>query len=113
MLKRGGQLDMKIGSGGRVGDIHKLGELGLDFIDRPQPPSLPREQGLIYFQVNRDVQPAEWRHVRGELTLAVQFNERSVRKATPGQNALTIDYAGQNAQLRFTLYVLRNTNPSG
>jgi type VI secretion system protein ImpJ len=111
MLKPGGQLDMKIGSAKRVEAIYIGGLRGLHFVDRPRPRELPGDRGLAYFQVNRDVATDEWEAVKGEGFLAIRINEKSIRKATPGDNALTIEYGGQNVQLHFTLYVLQSTGP--
>jgi type VI secretion system protein ImpJ len=110
LLTTPGQLDMKIGSSDRVDQIYEYGQAGLKFAHRPQPRSLPVVAGLIYFQVDRDSQVAEWQHVQKSLTLAVRLNEQRILGSIQDQQTLTIRHAGQTATLQFTLYVVR---PSG
>jgi type VI secretion system protein ImpJ len=102
-----GVLDMKIGSSDRVDRIFEVGTSGLKFSHRAQPRSLPAVQGLIYFQVDRDSQPAEWQHVQRSLTLAVRLNEHRIAGNIQGEQTLTIKHSGQTFPLRFTLYVAR------
>jgi type VI secretion system protein ImpJ len=111
LLTSPGQLDMKIGSADRVDGIFTRSERGLRFAHTPSPPSLPKPQGLIYFQVDRGENPAEWQSVRSSLTLAVRLNERRVVSAAPRQESLTITLGtNQNTQMSFWLYLLRNPN---
>jgi type VI secretion system protein ImpJ len=107
LLTTPGQLDMKIGSSDRVDQIYDYGQAGLKFTHRPQPRALPVVPGLIYFQVDREAQTAEWQHVQKSLTLAVRLNEQRIVGSIQDEQALTIRHAGQTTTLRFTLYVVR------
>ncbi len=106
-----GQLDMKIASSDRVDRIYQYGEAGLQFSHTPQPPrALPKMEGLSYYQINRDSQPAEWDFVRKSLTLAIRLNELKIVGTIEGQRRLTIRLGAQASQtttLEFTLYVVR------
>jgi type VI secretion system protein ImpJ len=102
-----GVLDMKIGGSDRVDRIFEFAQSGLKFAHRPQPRTLPVMPGLIYFQVDRDSQPAEWQHVQRSLTLAIRLNEHRIAGNIQGEQTLTIKHGGQTFPLRFTLYVAR------
>jgi type VI secretion system protein ImpJ len=107
LLTAPGQLDMKIGSSERVDAIYEYGSAGLKFTHQLQPRSLPVLPGVIYFQVDRDSQAAEWQHVRKSLTLAIRLNEQRILGSIQGEQTLTIRHGGQTATLRFTLYLAR------
>jgi type VI secretion system protein ImpJ len=109
LLTRPGQLDMKLGSSERVDDIFRHGQRGLNFAHTPTPPrALPSLQGLIYFQVNRESQEAEWQNVGRSLALAVRLNETRIEGNIQGQEVLKLKTAtGQPTTLQFTLYVVR------
>jgi type VI secretion system protein ImpJ len=111
LLTAAGQLDMKIGSSERVDSIYEYGSAGLTFTHQPQPRSLPVLPGVIYFQVDRDSQAAEWQHVRKSLTLAIRLNEQRILGSIQGEQTLTIRHGGQTATLRFTLYLVRASSP--
>lgn len=107
LLTRAGQLDMKIGSSDRVDAIYRLGQAGLRFAHSPRPPrALPTHPGLIYFQINRESQQAEWQNVQKSLTLAIRLNENLIAGDIQGQQVLSIKTGGQVATLQFTLYVV-------
>lgn len=107
MLTRAGQLDMKIGSSDRVDSIYRLGLAGLRFSHAPRPPrALPSQPGLIYFQILRESQQAEWQNVQKSLTLAIRLNENLIVGDIQGQQVLTIKTAGQTTTMQFTLYVV-------
>ena len=107
MLTRAGQLDMKIGSSDRADSIYRLGLAGLRFSHTPRPPrALPSLPGLIYFQVGRESQQAEWQNVQKSLTLAIRLNENLIVGDIQGQQVLTIKTAGQTTTMQFTLYVV-------
>ena len=106
LLTRGGLLDMKLGSAGRVEEIFKFGATGLKFEYKAGPPGvLP--SGRTYFQVNRDSQQQEWDDVRRSLTLAIRLNERNIQGSIQGQQELRVAIAGQTHTMQFHLYVLR------
>jgi type VI secretion system protein ImpJ len=101
-----GQLNMKIGSSERVDRIFQLGMAGLRFGRKETPPrALPAEQGLVYFEVNRDSE--EWQHVQSSLSLAIRLNEHSIAGDIQGKRTLTIKTGGQNTTMEFALYVLK------
>ncbi len=108
LLTKPGQLDMKVGSSDRVDTIFRLGQAGLRFTHTPQrPAALPQRPGLIYFQVARESQQAEWLNVQRSLSLAVRLNEPRVAGNIQGQRHLTIHTGGgQTATLAFTLFVV-------
>jgi type VI secretion system protein ImpJ len=107
MLTRAGQLDMKIGSSGRVDEIYRLGQAGLRFAHAPRPPrALPSVPGLVYFQINRETQREEWNHVQRELTTAIRLNENLIAGNIQGQRTLNIRYRGQTTPMQFTLYLV-------
>jgi type VI secretion system protein ImpJ len=111
LLTTPGQLDMKIGSSDRVDQIFKEGLAGLRFTHTPQPPrALPTAR--VYFQINREAQPAEWQKVRDSLTLAIRLNEHRIAGSIQGEKKLTIRHAGQTTTMQFTLFVVRpETSP--
>jgi type VI secretion system protein ImpJ len=108
------QLDMKIGSAIRVDEIFVRGEAGLRFLYTAQPPrALPRDPALIYFQVDRGSQQAEWQNVARSLTLALRLNERRLEGSIEGQRTLTARLrSNKTAVLQFTLFVTRATPES-
>ncbi len=102
-----GQLDMKIGSSERVDAIYRLGQAGLQFSPRPQPPNvLPSLPGQIYFQVRREQTNIEWQNVQRSLALALRLNENRIAGNIQGQRVLNITMGQQTAPLQFTLYVI-------
>lgn len=103
-----GQLDMKIGSSERVDAIYRLGQAGLQFSPRPQPPNvLPSLPGLIYFQVRRDQANVEWQNVQRSLALALRLNENRIAGNIQGQRVLNVTMGPQQTvPLQFTLYVI-------
>jgi type VI secretion system protein ImpJ len=108
LLTKPGQLDMKVGSSDRVDTIFRLGQAGLRITPCTRPPqALPAEAGLLYFQLARESQEAEWNQVHRSLTLAIRLNETLIAGNIQGQRTLTIKSgAGQTAPLEFTLYVV-------
>jgi type VI secretion system protein ImpJ len=66
---------------------------------------LPQRQGLVYFQINRSEQPAEWDAVRHSLTLAIRLNENLITGDIQGQRTLKINFGGQQLALQFMLFV--------
>ena len=62
---------MKVGGARRVETIYRQRFPGLRFTHEPNPTqSLPRRPGLIYFQVDRESEPEEWRQVVESQSLA-------------------------------------------
>ena len=107
LLTRAGELDMKVGSSDRVDAIFRMGLAGLRFTYNPRPPrALPTSPGLIYFQVARESQEAEWVNVQKSLTLSVRLNENLISSNIQGQRTLTIKIGGQVTTLQFTLFVV-------
>ncbi len=108
LLTTPGQLDMKIGSSDRVDRLFELGQKGLDFTPiAVSPRALPNPTNLIYFQIRRDAQLAEWQHVQKSLTLAIRLNERRVAGDIQNAKEVPIRMSGGTTTLTFTLYVLR------
>jgi type VI secretion system protein ImpJ len=106
LLTKAGQLDMKIGSAGRVDEIFDRGSAGLKFTPSPAPPrALPSLVDLVYFQVSRESQQVEWQHVQKSLTLAIRLNPQRILGTIQGQRALTIKTSGQPTTMQFTLYL--------
>ena len=106
LLTRGGLLDMKMGSAGRVEEIFKYGSPGLKFEYKAGPPGvLP--SGRTYLQVSRASQQEEWQDVQKSLTLAIRLNEKHIQGSIQGQQELRIAIAGQTHTMQFNLYVLR------
>jgi type VI secretion system protein ImpJ len=111
LLTKAGQLDMKVGSSGRVDGIFRLGQAGLQFTHTPRPPrALPSHPNLIYFQINRESDPVEWQNVQKSLTLAIRLNENLIAGNIQGQKVLMIKAEGQSTTLQFTLYVVAMTH---
>lgn len=107
LLTRAGQLDMKIGSSERADAVFRMGLAGLKFTYEGRPPrALPALPGLIYFQISRESQEAEWQHVQRSLTLAIRLNENLIAGNIQGQRVLTIKTGGQPTTMQFTLYVV-------
>jgi type VI secretion system protein ImpJ len=107
MLTKQGLLDMKIGSSDHVDEIFRLGERGLIFTHTARPPNaLPVTKGLVYFQVNRESQQAEWQRVYKSLAVAIRLNENLIVGNIQGQRKLTIKAGGQTTTMEFTLYLL-------
>ena len=107
LLTRPGELDMKVGSSDRVDAIFRMGLAGLRFAYSPRPPrALPSIPGLIYFQVARESQEAEWANVQKSLNLAVRLNENLISGNIQGQRILTIRAGGRATTLEFTLFVV-------
>src|SRR5262249_36621076 len=106
LLTRPGQLDMKIGSSSRMGEIFYRGAAGLKFAPRPAPPrALPSLPDLVLFQVSRESQQAEWQHVQKSLTLAIRLNQQRIVGNIQGQRTLTIKTGSQTVTMQFTLYL--------
>jgi type VI secretion system protein ImpJ len=107
LLTRSGQLDMKIGSAGRVDEIFQRGLRGLQFTPSAKPPrDLPAQPGLVYFQVNRDAQLDEWKNVQTSLTLAIRLNRERIAGNIQGQHQLTIKIGTQTTTMQFTLFLV-------
>jgi type VI secretion system protein ImpJ len=104
------ETDMKIGSPRRVEKLFVDGLPGLQFTPQTAPDLLPKAATLVYFQVDRDAEKAEWQFVQDDLALAIRLNVRRIVGSIQGQKALTIDHGGQTTTLRFALYLLP---PSG
>jgi type VI secretion system protein ImpJ len=106
LVTTSGQLGIKIGSSDRVDAIYTRGSAGLRFAHTPQPPAvLPNVPGLIYFQINRDSQPDEWKNVQKSLALAVRLNETRIDSNIQGEKTLTVRTNGKTTKLEFVLYV--------
>jgi type VI secretion system protein ImpJ len=109
------QLDTKVGSSERVENIYRMGEAGLAFVHLPTihvPQSLPRPQGLTYFQLQRQEAgdaarkaPGEWPYVERSLSLAIRFNEKLIVGNIDRQEVITLRQATE-MPFRFTLFVL-------
>jgi type VI secretion system protein ImpJ len=107
LLSKGGILDMKVGGSGRVEENFRTGEAGLEFLSCEQPPRVrPRQQGRLYFEINRAKQDLEWQHVQNTLSLAIRVSEKLVVGSIHGQRSLTIKHGGRTVPLDFTLYVV-------
>jgi type VI secretion system protein ImpJ len=112
LLTKPGQLDMKVGSSDRVDTIFRMGLAGLQFDHSQNPPrALPSAPGLIYFQVRRESQLAEWQNVHKSLTLAVRLNENLITGNIQGQRVLSIRTGPRSTTLMFTLYVVPANEP--
>lgn len=106
LLLEGG-LRMKVSSASRVDDLFARGMAGLKFSHvQAFPTLLPRREGLLYLQVDRDSQKEEWDKVRASLTLAIRLNERQVEGSIDRQEVLKVRHAGGTTTLRFTLYLV-------
>jgi type VI secretion system protein ImpJ len=105
-----GKLDMKVGSSERVDQLYRFGQGGLTFTHTPRPPrSLPSAPGLIYYQINRESQQAEWDSAQRSLSLAIRLNEGLIAGNIQGQKVLSIRDGGEGVTtLQFTLYVVPN-----
>lgn len=102
-----GKLDMKIGSADRVDEIFRMGQRGLVFRFAQRPPrALPSYQDLTYFQIDRAVQPEEWKKVQDTLRMAVRVNERLFAGNIEGQRTVSINADGKTIPMTFTLYVV-------
>ena len=102
-----GQLDMKIGSSERVETIYRMGDYGLAFAHSQSPPqSLPRAEGLTYFQIARDAQEVEWQYVERSLTLAIRLNEDLIIGSIDRQHVLSLRFGNLETTMQFTLYLL-------
>ncbi len=114
ILTSGGQLDMKVGSSQRVDSIFRRGDAGLHFTHDSRPPqALPARAGLIFFQIDRDSEPDEWRHVLDERSLAIRLNEASIAGNIQDQTTLTIKLpGGQMGTMEFTLFVVPRQSAS-
>jgi len=111
LLTRSGNLDMKIGSVLKVDEIFSRGDAGLRFAHSPQPPeALPTEQGLVYFQVNRESQQQEWQNVQNTLSLGIRMNQNRIVGSIQGQRTLTVRISNQTATMDFTLYLVTAEN---
>lgn len=102
------QLDMKVGSSDRVEMIYKMGDVGLRFSHvaaSTMPQSLPRPQGLTYFQINRELQLNEWQLAEKSLSLAIRFNEKLIVGNIDRQEVVHLRLDSE-LPFRFTLFVL-------
>jgi type VI secretion system protein ImpJ len=107
LLTRAGHLDMKIGSSARVDEIFDRGSAGLKFTPSPSPPrALPSLPDLVYFQVSRESQQAEWQDVQKSLTLAIRLNQQRIVGNIQGQRILTIKHGSQTTTMQFVLYLV-------
>ncbi|QEH33051.1 hypothetical protein OJF2_15470 [Aquisphaera giovannonii] len=101
-------IDMKVGSSDRIETIYRLGDLGLKFSHVPAPSlpqALPRDKGLIYFEINREQQQNEWQYVERSLTLAIRFNESKIVGNIDGQETISLRLASE-MPFRFALFML-------
>ena len=95
LLTDSSQLDMKVGGARRVEMIYRQRFPGLHFTHEPNPTqSLPKRPGLIYFQVDRESEPEEWRHVVESQSLAIRVNDRFIIGDIQDQTSLAIRLAG-------------------
>jgi type VI secretion system protein ImpJ len=102
------QIDMKVGSSDRIETIYRMGDLGLKFSHVPGPSlpqALPRDKGLTYFQINRELQPTEWQFVDKSLTLAIRFNEKMIVGNIDRQEIVNLRLAAE-MPFRFSLFLL-------
>lgn len=102
------QLDMKVGSTDRVETIYRMGDVGLKFSHVPErqlPSALPKDKGLTYFQINREMQQNEWQTVEKSLALAIRFNENKIVGNIDRQEVVTLRLSAE-MPFRFKLYVL-------
>ena len=108
LLTDSSQLDMKVGGARRVEAIYRQRFPGLQFAHEPNPTqSLPRRPGLIYFQVDRDSEPEEWRQVVESQSLAIRVNDRFLIGDIQDRTSLAIRLSGgQEIGIEFTLYVV-------
>src|SRR5262249_15868419 len=91
LLTQAGKLDLKIGRCGGGDPIFHQGNRGLMFTHVLTPPrALPSLQGLIYFQINRESQQEEWRHVQRSLSVAIRLNESHIKGDLQGQEVLQV-----------------------
>jgi type VI secretion system protein ImpJ len=103
-----GGIDMKVGSSDRIEKIYALGDLGLKLVHVPAsklPQALPREQGLTYFQINREQQQTEWQSVQQSKTLAIRFNETKIVGNIDRQEVVNLRLA-TDMRFRFSLFLL-------
>jgi type VI secretion system protein ImpJ len=103
-----GEIDMKVGSSDRIEKIYALGDIGLKLWHVPGPrlpQALPREQGLTYFQINREQQQTEWQHAERSLTLAIRFNETKIVGNIDRQEVVNLRLA-TDMRFRFSLFLL-------
>jgi type VI secretion system protein ImpJ len=107
LFTRAGQLDMKIASALRVDKVFGAGSAGLRFTHSSAPPrSLPSHPGLVYFQISRESQQAEWKDVHESKTLAIRLNRRRIEPGTAqGERVLNIKTNGHTTKMQFTLYL--------
>ncbi len=103
-----GEMDMKIGSAENVDEIFRRGGQGLSFSPQTNPPvALPSEQGLAFFEINRDSQQQEeWNFVRRSLILAIRLNSTRIDGGIDGQKTLRLKVGGHSFET--TLYVLKS-----
>jgi len=69
------------------------------------PQSLPRPQGLTYFQINRELQLNEWQLAEKSLSLAIRFNEKLIVGNIDRQEVVHLRLDSE-LPFRFTLFVL-------
>ncbi|WP_165219107.1 type VI secretion system baseplate subunit TssK [Aquisphaera insulae] len=101
-------IDMKVGSSDRIETIYRLGDLGLKFSHVPTPSlpqALPRDKGLIYFEINREQQQNEWQYVERSLTLAIRFNESKIVGNIDGHETINLRLSSE-MPFRFALFML-------
>jgi type VI secretion system protein ImpJ len=115
LLTDSSQLDMKVGGARRVETIYRQRFPGLHFTHEPNPTqSLPKRPGLIYFQVDRESEPEEWRHVVESQSLAIRVNDRFIIGDIQDRTSLAIRLAGgQEISMDFTLYVVPKQSGRG
>ena len=103
------QIDMKVGSSDRIETIYRMGDIGLKFSHVPGPSlpqALPRDKGLTYFQINRELQQTEWQSVERSLTLAIRFNEKMIVGNIDRQEIVNLRLATE-MPFRFSLFSAR------
>ena len=102
-----GQLDMKVGSTDRVEQIFTGALRGLSFRFTIKPPkALPAYNDLFYFQIDRTVQPEEWKRIESTLSMGIRLKDKYFRGNIEKQHQLKILAGDKEIPISFTLYIL-------
>lgn len=100
-------LNMKIASTDVVESIFTRGQRGLIFQFSERPPRvLPAYHDLFYFQIDRNVQPDEWKRVESTLSMGVRINEDTFRGNIDRQHKIKVFALKKEIPVSFTLYIL-------
>jgi type VI secretion system protein ImpJ len=100
-------LDYKIGPIGRVDEMFRQGQGGLQFENILFPPQpLPATPKMIYFRPKQKADPL-WRELRNSHILALRLNEKHIVGNIQGQRRITILQGQRRVGLEFTLYAVR------